>query len=640
VTDPILPLLVCVACLLLALAGAETWGSAADNTRPRPRSGPATAPRSGRRLRHVCGLAAACLAGWAALLALIWLTLSPTPARLHLPLGPPGTDLVLALDALAGFGLVLVLLAGAAILAFAVELADARHPQTRLAGPLLMLAGCVLTLLAGNPVTLALALSTTAVGALTDQGTTAGRAELAGRVLAAGLAGAAALLLLPGGLPPPNPVAVDAWRAGLVILLALAGIGPLLGIVPFQHGFARMLSAASPATRAMAAGCAAPVAGLLLLRLVLAPRPEDPSFWWAPPLLLLGGLTAVFGAWRAVRETDTAPILAGLAQRQAGLLLVGLGLALIARSADLPDMAALALGAACLALTGQALSGTLAFLAGWGADHAAGTTRLHRLGGLWHRMPVTGAAMLIGLGGLIALPPGIGFATLWQMLQAILAAPRAGLASACVIALLLLALGLSAALALAATVRLLGMAFLGRPRLPRASAAEEIPRPARPVLLALAAVGLLVGLIPALVPALLARLAIRGLTEGAERANPSLLSLADAAGRGFHAPLLVAALVGLGIGIALYARRRPPAETRAVPPWSGGFAPPPPWLPFGDPLTQTDGTGFAPPVPTPRPPRGGSFHWRTLRARATTMLPWLILAPIAALLLILARSGP
>lgn len=608
VTDPILPLLASIACLLLALAAAEAWG--------------------GARIRHGIGLSAACLSGWGALLALIALVMGNAPVRLDLPIGPPGTDLALALDPLAAFALVLVFLAGAAAIGFAAEQPPATRgtPPPPLAAPIAMLAGCVLALLAADPVMLTLALA--GVGLAVWQGAGAHPTGTARRTVgcalppAAGLAAGAAMLVLSPESPGFAPVGTGTAQTVLILLLALAGPGGLLGLLPI--GRPALLATADPTGRAIIAGCLLPVAGILLLRLTLAPLPAEASFWWSLPLLAFGGLAAVAGAWRATAGTDLPTILIGLGQRQGGLLAIGIGLALIARSADLPGMAGLALGAVCLLLAGQALGGTLVFLAASASAQAAGSIRLDRLGGLLHRMPLTGAAMLIGLLSLLMLPPGIGFAAMWELFQAILAAPRTGLATAWVLAPLAAILALSAALALAAAIRMLGVAFLGRPRLPRSSAAEDVPRPARPMLLALSGLTLLCGLLPALIPSLLARPAIRALTEGAEPADPGLIGLA--AGRDFYAPILLFMVVGIAVALALRLVRRPAADARATPAWTGGFAPPPAWLPYGDPLTQTDGAGFVPALTLPAP------RFRLPRFRVARLGPWLILAALVPLL--------
>src|SRR5208337_1427666 len=51
----------------------------------------------------------------------------------------------------------------------------------------------------------------------------------------------------------------------------------------------------------------------------------------------------------------------------------------------------------------------LLFLGAGAASHAAGTRELDRLGGLARRMPLTGAAFLVGAAAICGLPPLNGF---------------------------------------------------------------------------------------------------------------------------------------------------------------------------------------------------------------------------------------
>jgi len=57
---------------------------------------------------------------------------------------------------------------------------------------------------------------------------------------------------------------------------------------------------------------------------------------------------------------------------------------------------------------------------------------------------------------------------------------------------------------------------------------------------------------------------------------------------------VAALLVAAGFGLWILVRRRPGA--RLVAPWDGGFAAPPPWLPFGDPATQSNAAALTAPM--------------------------------------------
>ena len=99
---------------------------------------------------------------------------------------------------------------------------------------------------------------------------------------------------------------------------------------------------------------------------------------------------------------------------------------------------------------------------------------------------------------------------------------------------------------------------------------------------------MLIGLLPwlALLPA-----------SGWTGAAPSVPWLALRAGGetpGYSA-VAVAALMAI-VGCGLFRLRRRLGERQREAAWSGGFAAPPAWLPFGDPVTQYGATSFVEPL--------------------------------------------
>ena len=270
----------------------------------------------------------------------------------------------------------------------------------------------------------------------------------------------------------------------------------------------------------------------------------------------------------------------------------GIGLMLLARAADLPEAQSASLAAVMLLAIASSFAGVLATLAAHVIGIRAGTYRLSHLGGLVHMMPITSGSLAVGLLGLSALPPGIGFVCLWLAFQAILFSPRTGgLMAQLPLALSVTALALSAAVAGTASVRLIGVAILGPPRLPR-SAVHESGSLTRIILLTLAGFSTVIGLLPG--PALWIL------------AGPAMLAVTDVQPRlPFYLTLPVLALLVLAtesIMLLLHWRRR---EPRAVGPWMEGMDPPE-GLPLGEPAAQAAATGFLPKlpdVPLPRMPR-------------------------------------
>jgi hydrogenase-4 component B len=210
---------------------------------------------------------------------------------------------------------------------------------------------------------------------------------------------------------------------------------------------------------------------------------------------------------------------------------------------------------------------------------------------------VTAICTLAGLFGVAVLPPGLGFAGFWLLFQSLLAAARIGgfglqLLIAVVAALIALSVGLAAF----ASVRLFGVVFLGRPRTPRTAVAEEVAFPARGVLIGLASLTGLLGLVPALALLPAAR-ALAILANGGSGASAFAMTLQAGAEAPGYAPVVIVALLLIaGCALLWLLHRGVALRQRQEAAWSGGFAPPPAWLPFGDPATQYGPVSFTDPL--------------------------------------------
>jgi len=609
------------------------------------------------RAREAIGFGGAGLGGTAAILALLSLVLGGHPASLALPFGLPGAPFQLLLDPLAGFFIFLVFATGTAAIIFAAEAAPADAPIS-LAGMPACLGGLALAVLAADGFTLGCGLALGG-GAIWATGRAEAEARTGAWQLGAALLAAATVVAATALLAPPQAApefaairAASAENAPpvAVLLLALLGLGALAGLAPLHAWLVPVHRDAPPRTAALLSGAMEPVAVYALIRVLVDLAGAAPPLWWGVPLVLMGAGSVMAGGIAAMREPTLDTALAAGTVRQSGLMAIGLGIVLMARAADLSDLAALALAAVLLLAAVQAVCGTLVVLAAGAMRYGAGTRRLDRMGGLIHRMPVSTGGFLAGMFGLAALPPGAGFAGTWLLFQAALAAPRTGGFALPVLFVALAAvLGLGGALAAASLLRLVGVACLGRPRTPRAAVADEPPRPARLAMIALAVTAVVLGVAAAPVLHLLADPAIRSLlgTGLGPRAGPLGLS-AGIASPGYAAlPLTV--LLGLAGGIVWRIRQRRAAGTRSGPAWNDGFAAAPPWLPFGDPVTQSAGEGFAPEagdLPWPRlsrPRLAGVWHLASSARRAVARArgPAVMLAAFAlTLVLILGLASP
>jgi formate hydrogenlyase subunit 3/multisubunit Na+/H+ antiporter MnhD subunit len=550
------------------------------------------------------GMLAVCAAG--AVLALGYLAEGAPHQAVSLPLGFPGMASILALDGLSGFFLLLLMLTGAAASCAAMTEKAATAPFLPV-----FIGAMALTLLAGDAFSLVFGfeLMSLASFALVVNGSRPAGLLYIGMAALGAVCLIAALGLLSGaGLDfaqmrayPP-----EGFRAGVVLLLVLIGAGSKAGLAPL-HVWLPPAHAAAPAhVSALMSGAMTKVAIYVLIRLVFDLCGPAQPLWWGVPLLVTGAASAVLGGLRATMEDDLKSVLACSTIENIGLIVIGLGLALSARAVDLTPLAALAMGGALLHALGHAMFKSLLFLGAGSVQHGAGTRRLNLLGGLIHRMPVTTGCVLLGGACLAALPPSAGFAGEWTLFQAVLSAPRlGGLGMQIVVCVVAALMALAAALAAAAAIRLIGVAFLGRPRSPRAAAAEEAGFPLRAGMMGLAAIAALVGLFPGGVLGL-AGPVMRMLLGGdlSDRAGLFLISPQSEAGATTmpgYAALGIAVLLGL-LGAATYALVRRHAELhgtaghREAPAWDCGFGAPPPWLPFGDPVTQYGGPSFAQPL--------------------------------------------
>ena len=583
------------------------------------------------RRRGLVPLGCAGLAGGGLVLALLALARGGVEV-LVLPIGLPGLGMRLALDPLAAFFLLPVCVSGVAVCVWSGggRVTRGRGVEGReRAGALvpLLLAAMLLAVLAGDGwslvfgVELMVACCWALIAARPDQAEVAPAAAMC---LAVGLLAGACLVpgfALLGGTgagfdalraaAPP-----EGARAAAVLGLVLVGAGGQAGLAPLHLWLPRVLAVAPGGLAALMAAAMVSV-GLYVLVRVLFDLCGPQPVWWCLPLLAMAAGSALIGALGSALAAGLAEVLAAATVGQAGLIGVGLAVALAARGSDLGPLAGLALSAALLHVLVHALFATCLFLAAGSAAAAAGSRRLAGLGGLAVRMPVVTGCVLVAGASWAGLPPSAGFASRWLLAQALLAAPRVGgLGMQILFAAALVVLGLSAALAALAAVRLIGVGFLGRPRTARGSAAAEPAARARGALIGLCLVLALLGALPGLGMRLLAPIPPMLIGAGAEVAG-GVARLAPAGGAPGYAALLVS--LALGVAAAALWWRARAVEVRRAPAWDGGFAAPPPWLPFGDPATQIDARSFSRPL---GPLLGGGRAGRLVAVAGGRMRGW------------------
>ncbi|MBI3968631.1 MAG: hydrogenase 4 subunit B, partial [Chloroflexi bacterium] len=277
----------------------------------------------------------------------------------------------------------------------------------------------------------------------------------------------------------------------------------------------------------------------------------------------------------ALMEHDLKRLLAYHSVENVGIILIGLGAALVLRSLEYPAAAALALLAGLYHVLNHAVFKALLFLGAGAVQQAAHTRDLESLGGLIHRMPWTAATFLIGAAAISALPPLNGFVSEWLTFQALLALITAGPGPVVAIGAALTAglLALTSGLAAFCFVKAFGVAFLGMPRSASARDAREVNWSMRGAMGGLALLCFGLGLLPTAIVQLLSPVTA---TLAGVAANPALglTPLRPLGPEGAFAPLpLFLLLLAFGaLGLLLARLFGGPGSERIAPPWTCGIS--------------------------------------------------------------------
>jgi hydrogenase-4 component B len=210
----------------------------------------------------------------------------------------------------------------------------------------------------------------------------------------------------------------------------------------------------------------------------------------------LGAVSAVLGVAFALGQHDLKRLLAYHSVENIGIILIGLGFALVAAGQGNAGWGGLALAGGLLHVWNHGLFKALLFLGAGSVLHSTGTREMSLLGGLWRPLPWTAGLFALGAAAISGLPPLNGFVSEWLIFLGLFDATitRGSAAWAAIPAAILL--GMTGALALACFVKVCGVVFLGAPRSAAAARAQECGPPMRAAMLVLAAACVAIGLAP------------------------------------------------------------------------------------------------------------------------------------------------
>ena len=536
-----------------------------------------TGLRIGRWLLAAGGAAtlAVCILDLPGATPVMWLPMSLAGEPVAFQLGPAALWLM-------GFGLAPAILA-------AMRGSPGQHPRAWLVGTAVSLTGAlgVFGLQQGAAFLIAWELMSLG-GAIMVLGDKLGRPGqpvlfMLGLLEVGAVALVAAVLLL--GAPASTTVfaaypLLAAQLSGVAVfllgLLLLLGFGAKLGLLPFYEWFPQVYGSASGATGSLMSGLVLNAAFYALSRAMidwLGQSQNSALFALGLVTLAWGVVSALLAVLYAFQQEDWRSLLSFSSAENAAIAVAMLGAALLFRHDGLQALAGLAWTVALLHLAGHALAKG-ALLLSADAVYGAGASYSIRQAGWLRRMPrLLGVGALLAAISLAAVPPVAGFVSEWFVFQTVFQGFHlAGLAGRLALALAGALLALTAAVALATFVKLLGLGLLGDRG---DTAVAAVPSHGRAVgLLGLGVLVLAVGMpwwLPYLDTASMDRFASHSpvhmvagwllvpLTNTFAFISPSLL-------------IIVMPLLAL-LPLALLALSRRGA-VRRVPIWYGGLAPP------------------------------------------------------------------
>jgi hydrogenase-4 component B len=349
--------------------------------------------------------------------------------------------------------------------------------------------------------------------------------------------------------------------------LAFFGFGTKAGIMPMHIWLPSAHAQAPSHVSAVMSGVMIKMGVYGIVR-VCTFFPEVPLSWGLF-VLAMGTISAILGVAFAVGQHDIKRLLAYHSIENIGIIIMGLGLALIGRAVDQPLWVLLGVCGGMLHVWNHALFKSLLFLGAGSVIHAVGTREIDLMGGLSKRMPTTANCFLIGSVAICGLPPLNGFVSeIMIYLGLFNVATTSGSTAAAAAVFAAPGLALVGALAAACFVKVYGMVFLGAGRSELAAQAHEAGPAMTGPMFVLAAGCTLIGTAPILTAPLIDRMA---LAWGGEAIGG--LSIASSA------PLVAISGVAVTVGLLLLAgtgflwmrgiRRAPLTVT-----WDCGYAAP------------------------------------------------------------------
>ena len=283
-----------------------------------------------------------------------------------------------------------------------------------------------------------------------------------------------------------------------IFVLTLIGFGVKAGIMPLHLWLPSSHAIAPSHVSAIMSGVIIKMGIYGIIRITsLLPNPP----WQLGAILLgLGVVSGILGVVFAIGQHDIKRLLAYHSIENIGIIVIGIGLAMIGRSLNRSDLVILGMSGALLHVWNHAFFKALLFLSAGSVIHATHTREIDHMGGLAKLMPWTSICFLAGAVAICGLPPLNGFVSEFfiyiGLFNSLIGSKTTTFIPAAAAAP---GLALIGALAVACFVKVYGAVFLGTPRTEAAQKAHESPWSMRLPMVVLVFCCFTIGLAPFLV---------------------------------------------------------------------------------------------------------------------------------------------
>lgn len=250
-------------------------------------------------------------------------------------------------------------------------------------------------------------------------------------------------------------------RTLLIGVLLLIGFGAKLGLLPFYEWYPGAYGQGSGASGVLLSGIVLNAAFFALERAFTAWLPGGGLL--AIIAVAVGVLSAILSVLYAFQEDDWRRLLAFSSAENAAIAVTLLGASQVFRGEGLLALASLGFVVALLHLAGHALAKGALMLAADGAYRATGSYGLGQHGLMRHSPWLYGVGVVFAGMSLAAMPPQAGFVSEWFTFQTLFQSFHlSGLAGRLTLSLAGAGMALTAAIAFATFVKLVGLGVLGR----------------------------------------------------------------------------------------------------------------------------------------------------------------------------------